>query len=225
MGWKEINKKDDNAFPENPNFDYKTFYKFAKKYGFTHYSEGPKHVSMEDYMQTKSDDGRSSLDKGFPPHYENTIFLKGPRRHVLLAGQPYLYKDEVEADLNAWNVEGTYDVKVYDKNQGWYDPTQDRICIFLIILKTVNYKEAIKMIDQIIGSPGKPPKHPLGAADIEMRLDRIKRIEGMNVRSRGSVIAAVETAKAQMNAGELSAPLLRSIQKIIMDPANYDKEL
>ena len=224
MSWTEIDKNDTDVFPDAPSFDYKRFYKFAKKYGYTHYSGPPTITNLETFLLTKNDSLRK-YERGLPPHYANAVFLNGPRRPVLLICQPLMPVEDVVDDLKKWNSDEIYDVKVYDESQCWYDADAENICSIIISLNMINFRDARKIIERIIGVRGKDPKEEFTEDEIRAMLKPFHRIEGMKADSSATMSELVRQINRQLDTGQVSKIPFRKMREIIDEPKNYDRNI
>ena len=223
MGWTEINKEDMNAFPDASSFDYKRFYKFAKKYGYTHYSGPPTRTNLETFLLTKKDE-EFKAERGLPPHYANAVFLSGSKRHTLLICQPFMLSGNVMDDLEEWNNNGIYDVRIYDEGQCWYATDAKDICSIMITLNMINFRDALKTIGRIIGLHGKPPKEEFSEDEIRNMLKPLNMIEGMKADQRKIVSDLIKQIDRQLESGQISTTPFKKMREIIDEPKSYERE-
>ena len=224
MSWTEIDKNNTNVFPDAPSFDYKRFYKFTRKYGYTHYSGPPVITDLETFLLTSNDSPRK-VEQKFPPYCTNAIFLNGPRRPVLLICQPLMPVEDVIDDLKKWNSDEIYDVKVYDEGQCWYDTDAENICSIIIALNMMNFRDARKIIERIIGVRGKNPKEEFTEDEIRTMLKPFRRIEGMKADSSATISELVKLINKQLDTGQVSKIPFRKMREIIDEPKNYDRNI
>jgi len=224
MSWIELDKRMLDIFPDAPSFDYKRFYVFAKKYGYSHYSEPPVRTNLETFLYTKKDE-KMKAERGFPPHYSNAIFLSGRRRPVLLIYQPLISAEDIIDDLNGWDTDDIYDVNVYDGGQCWYDTEAKNICNVIISLKMINFRDARKTIERIVGVRGKAPKEEFSEDEIRDMLKPLRRIEGLKVEHSTTVSELIKQIYKQLDSGQVSKTPFKKIREIIDEPKNYDRNV
>ena len=224
MSWTEISKKETDMFPEAPNFDYKRFHKFVKKYGYTHYSGPPTVTDMETFMLTKTDE-KWKKERGLPPHYSNAVFLSGQRRPTLLVYQPFMHMEDVLDDLSGWNVGNNYEVHVYDEGQTWYDTEAKNICSITVTLAMINFRDALKIIGKIIGINGKPPKEQFTEDEIREMIRPFRRIEGMKPAQSKTISDLLAQIERQLETEQVSMTPFKKMREIIDDPKSYDRNI